>query len=91
MFSALWFSELTTDNIILREARGADLSNWSYRTHYEYLQKMSTTSLHPHIEKYHLDLYMTLVVEKEWKILLLGLVSNAQSQATNEAARLQGE
>jgi hypothetical protein len=88
MFSALQFSELTTNNIILREAREMDLSNWSCRTCYEYSQKTLTTSLCPHIEKYHLNLYMTLVVEKGWKILLLGLISNAQSQVTNEATRL---
>jgi hypothetical protein len=78
-FLALQFSELTTDNIILREAREADPSNWSCRTHYEYSQKMSTTSLCPHIEKYHLDLYMTIAAKKGWKILLPRLISNAQS------------
>ena len=34
---------------------------------------------------------MTLAKEKGWKILLPGLVSQARSQATNEAATSQGE
>lgn len=87
-FSALQSTELTTDNIILRQAKEADPSNWSSRIRYEYSQKTSTTSLRPHIEKYHLELYLTLAKEKGWKILLPGLVSQARS---NEAATSQGE
>jgi hypothetical protein len=90
-FSALQFSELTTDNTTHREAKEANPSNWLSSTRYKYLQKMLTMSLHPHIEKYHLELYLTLAKEKGWKILLPGLVSQAQSQATNEAATSQGE
>lgn len=50
-FSALQFSKLITDNIILREAKEADLSKWSSSICYEYFQKTLTISLHPHIEK----------------------------------------
>jgi len=90
-FSAVQFSGLTPGNIILKEAKEADPSKWSSSISYEYSQKMSTSSLCPHIEKYHLELYLTLAKENEWKILLPGLVSQAQLQATNEAATLQGE
>jgi hypothetical protein len=83
--------ELTTNNIILREAKEADSSMWISSTHYEYLLKTSTSSLRPHIEKHHLKLYLTLAKEKEWKILLLELVSQAQLQTTNKAATSQGE
>jgi hypothetical protein len=90
-FSALQFSELTTDNIILREVKEADPSKWSSSIRYEYSNRTSTTSLRPHIEKFHLELYLTLAKENGWKILLPGLVSKARSQATNEAATSQGE
>lgn len=82
----LQFSELTTDNIILREAREADPSNWPADKHYQYALTTSTTSLRPHIEKYHLELYKTLAKENGWKILLPGLVSQARSQASVETA-----
>jgi len=47
-------------------------------------------SLRPYIWKYHLELYLTLAKEKGWKILP-GLISQTQSQVTNEAAAAQGE
>lgn len=47
-------------------------------------------SLRPHIWKYHLELYLTLAKEKGWKIPP-GLISQTQSQVTNEAAAAQGE
>ena len=90
-FSALQFSELATDNIILREAREADPSKWLSSIHYEYSKKTLTTSLRPHIEKHHLKHYLTLAKKNGWKILLLELVSQARSQATNEAATSQHE
>lgn len=90
MFSALQYSQLTTNNITLREAKEADPSKWLSSTRYEYSQKTSTTSLRPHVEKYHLELYKTLAKQKGWKILLPGLLSQARSQATNEATS-QGE
>jgi hypothetical protein len=82
---------LTTDNIILREFKEADPSNWSSDVHYEYSKKTLTSSLRPHIKKHHLELFTTLAKEKEWKILLPGLVSQAQSQAASEAAASQHE
>ncbi|KAF8808087.1 hypothetical protein BYT27DRAFT_7223827 [Phlegmacium glaucopus] len=38
-------------------------------------------TLRPHIEKYHLKLYLELQKARGWKILLPGLVSQARSQA----------
>ncbi len=65
--SQLRFSELTTDNMALREAKEVNPSMWSLDIHYEYLQKTLTTSLHPHIEKHHLKLYLNLAKEHKWK------------------------
>jgi len=47
---------------------------------------MSNTSLRPHIEKHHCELYLGLAKANGWKVLLLGLVSQAQSQATSVAS-----
>ena len=86
-FAALQFSELTTDNMILREAREAGPSK---STLYEYSYTTSTSSLRPHIEKYHLDLYQTLAKANGWTVYLPGLVSQAKSQAVSEVTT-QGE
>jgi hypothetical protein len=48
--------------------------------------KTSNTTLRPHIEKQHLDLYMSLVKEKGWAIMLPTLVSQARSQTSRAAA-----
>lgn len=84
------FFALATDNIILRKAKEADPSKWPSSTRYEYSHTTSTTSLRPHIEKHHLELYLTLAKEKGWNILLPGLVSQARSQATTKAATSEG-
>jgi len=47
---------------------------------------MSNTSLCPHIKKYHRKLYLGLAKANGWKVLLPGLVSQAQSQATSVAS-----
>jgi hypothetical protein len=84
-------SKSTANNIILRKSKEADPSKWLSSTKYEFSQKTSTTSLRPHIEKYHIKLFKALAEEKGWKILLPGLVSQARSQATNKAANSQHE
>jgi hypothetical protein len=86
------FSSLQFDNIILRnlKAKEANPSDLSLSMCYEYSPKPSMASLRPHIWKYHLELYLTLVKEKGWKIPP-GLISQTQSQVTNEAAAAQGE
>jgi hypothetical protein len=86
------FSSLQFDNIILRnlKAKEANPSDLSLSMCYKYSPKMSMASLRPYIWKYHLELYLTLAKEKGWKILP-GLISQTQSQVTNEAAAAQGE
>jgi len=46
-------------------------------------------TLHPHIEMHHHKLYLSLVKANSWKVLLPGLVSQAQSQATSVASASQ--
>jgi hypothetical protein len=48
---------------------------------YQYSIKTSTSSLRPHIEANHLELYKKLAKERGWEILLPGLVSQARSAA----------
>src|SRR5258708_4652146 len=59
----------------------------------EFLLNTSTTSLHPHLEKHHLELYMTLVKEKGWVNKLLGCraKTHTRSQMSNQTATSQGE
>src|SRR5215471_13864468 len=57
---------------------------------YKYLKKSLNTTLHPHIEKFHLDLYSCLAKENGWKISLPGLISQAQSQASEAASQQDG-
>jgi hypothetical protein len=75
----LFFSFHT--NIAYRKAKEADLANWHLNIKYEYSLKTSTSSLRPHIEKYHPLLFQQLVKDRGWKILLPGLVLQAWSQA----------
>jgi hypothetical protein len=51
---------------------------------YEYSRGSSTTTLRPHIEKYHLDAYRKEQKLQGWKILLPTLASQARSQAASE-------
>jgi hypothetical protein len=53
---------------------------------YEYSLKTSNTSLRPHIERHHRELYMTLAKENRWQIMLPGLLLDAHSQAAGAAA-----
>ena len=50
-------------------------------------------SLHPHLEKNHLELYMTLVKEKGWVNKLPGCRAKMHtcSQTSNQTATSQGE
>ena len=49
----------------------------------------SSSSLRPHIERNHLDLYLVIAQKNGWKHTLPGLMSQAQSQAASEASGLQ--
>lgn len=48
---------------------------------YTYSIKTSNSSLRPHIEVNHLELYKKLAKERGWEISLPGLVSEARSAA----------
>jgi hypothetical protein len=72
-----------------RKAKEADPASWPSKIHYEYSPNTSNTSLRPHIQKHHLDLFLRLAKEKGWTIQLPGLVSQSRSQAANEAAASQ--
>src|ERR1700735_986452 len=61
--------------------RDKDPSNWPSSRRYVYSKGTSTSSLRPHIEKYHLDKYKKIAKEGCWKILLPGLVSQSRSEA----------
>jgi hypothetical protein len=59
----------------------AEPSTWPSNRRYVYSKTTSTTSLRPHIEKYHLEQFKQLAKEHGWKILLPGLASQARSEA----------
>ncbi len=56
-----------------------------------YSYKTLTTSLHPHLQKHHFKLYMSLAKERGWEIKFPGLSSQAHSQASSQVAVSQGE
>lgn len=62
-----------------------DPSTWPSSRRYVYSKQTSTTSLRPHIEKYHLEEFRRLAKEHGWKILLPGLASQARSEANSTA------
>lgn len=74
-----------------RAALDSDPSKWDPKINYLYSIKSSTTTLRPHIEKYHLPIYLVEQKARGWKILLPGLVSQARSQATSATDLQQGE
>lgn len=78
---------------IHRTARDSDPSKWPQGQRYIYSASTSTTSLRPHIEKYHLPLYQQLAQEHRWKVLLPGLVSlaSAGTSATTQDQQPQAD
>lgn len=76
--AVIWITPVLT---LDRAAHDADPAGWDPRVRYEYKRSCSTTSLRPHIEKHHLELYLELQKERGWEILLPTLVSQARSQA----------
>ena len=50
---------------------------------YTFSDSTSTSSLRPHLEKYHSELYLSLAQERGWKIQLPGIVSQARSNAAS--------
>jgi hypothetical protein len=89
--SYLWFffGWLTVN--MLRKIKEAEPDQWKSNIKFEYSTKTSNTSLRPHIERHHLDLFLQLAKENGWKVLLPGLVSQARSEATSAAASVSAE
>lgn len=83
-------SAFSIDNTIFRKADEADPYNSSSGIRYEYSRHTAFASLRPHIEKYHLELYLTLAKENGWTISLPGLIAQTRL-ATNDATTAQGE
>ena len=77
-----WALVRNSHNIAHRNAKEADPARWPSTIKYEYSPKTSTSSLRPHIERHHLQLFQQLAKERGWKILLPGLVSSARLQAS---------
>ena len=73
---------MTEDHVAYRKIYDDNPASWPSGRRYIYSKGTSTTSLRPHIEKYHLEEYKRLAKEHGWKILLPGLVSQAWSEAT---------
>ena len=78
-------------NFLNRAALDADFGKWDHKVNYLYSSKSSTTTLRPHIKKYHLPIYLVEQKAHGWKILLRGLVSQARSQVTSTTELHQGE
>jgi hypothetical protein len=75
-------------NITCRKLYDEDPTSWPVGRRFTYSKGTSTTSLRPHIEKYHLEEYERLAKEHGWKIMLPGLVSQARSAATATVSAL---
>lgn len=76
-------------NIVHRPVHDANPGAWPSGKKYTYSHTTSTTSLRPHIERNHLDYYLSIYKEKGWAIQLPGLVSQARSQSAKEASASQ--
>jgi len=81
-----------TETIIHRDTRNANPAKWDADIakngdiNYSYSKTTSTTCLRPHIENYHLKLYLLLAQKHGWKHSLPGLVSQARSKAASDAS-----
>jgi hypothetical protein len=89
--SYLWFFSGWLTVNMLRKTKEAEPAQWKSNIRFEYSTKTSNTSLRPHIERHHLDLFLQLAKENGWKVLLPGLVSQARSEATSAAASVSAE
>jgi len=84
-----WYCSNT--NSLDRTVHDANPLKWDVKINYKFSVKSSTTTLRPHIERYHLPIYMVQQKAHGWKILLPGLVSQAKSEAVAAVAQSQGE
>lgn len=76
-----------------RAQHDANPAAWPHGQKYDFSKGTSTSSLRPHLEKYHHDLYMKLAQERNWKIQLPGFLSqarrsNAASGSNSNASKL---
>src|SRR5215510_7610148 len=78
---------LLTSISTLRKAY--DAGQLGPNVNFKFSHNTSNSSLRPHIEKHHLELFKTLAEARGWPIHLKGLVLQAQSQAASEAAASQ--
>lgn len=76
--------------IIHREVHDADPAKWPNKKQFKYSAGTSNTSLRPHIEREHLDLYLKVAKERSWKLSLPGLLSQARTQAASQGTASQG-
>jgi hypothetical protein len=68
-----------------RALHDANPTAWPNGRTYVFSDSTSTSSLRPHLEKYHSQLYLKLAQERGWKIQLPGIVSRARSNASGSA------
>lgn len=82
------FSSLTT--VIHRKESDADPVKFAKKKiQLEFSHTTSNTSLRPHIERNHLDIYLRVAKERGWTHELPGLKAQARSQAASDASALQ--
>ncbi|KAH8985817.1 hypothetical protein EDB83DRAFT_2535834 [Lactarius deliciosus] len=83
--------DITTGKATCKECKEAHDKNpytWPSDINYVYSVNTSTTSLRPHISKYHLDSYMLLAKARGWNT---SLVLKGQSQTSDSVARAQDD
>lgn len=75
------FFHILTCYIMNRALHDENPTAWPNGRTYTFSDSTSTSSLRPHLEKYHSELYLSLAQERGWKIQLPGVVSRARSNA----------
>ena len=83
------FSFLTSTIIHRKENEADPVAFAKKQLRFEFSHTTSTTSLHPHIEKNHLSIYLRVAKEKGWAHTLPGLKAQARSQAASNASASQ--
>ena len=77
-------------NTVYSESKEKQGDNFPASLKYIYGTKTSNTSLRPHLEKVHFELYMQLKKDNGWKTQLPGQATEARSQATSGSNSAQG-
>jgi hypothetical protein len=76
--------------ISIKKIQDANPEAWDSKICWEYSAKSSTTTLCPHIESHHLNLYLELAKAEKWKVQLPGLVLQVKSQDQDTLLGSQG-